>query len=159
MDYQLKPDDVDQIRRQNTLFRDALKRLSEWGEIVASLPARIGLLESAVRESSEDEANAIKELTGRVKRLEELELLRQVGAGQSPKANDLRGDIQDEHNIEHLQDMLVTTTRNLQRAELRKARLGGELDNKLENEIDGYKAAIEEIRIELNALRALKKSS
>jgi hypothetical protein len=153
---ELTPDDVTQVRRQNTYFRDLIRRITEWGEILASLPARLELLEIAVRESSEDEANAIKELRHQVKRLEELWLLRETGREDSPETERHKGNLQNEHSVEHLQDMLTTVMKNLQRAELREARAGGNASLELLNQIDELKAA--KVRIE-EQLAILKKQT
>lgn len=151
--YQLTPDDVTQIRRQNTFFRDIIKRVAEWGEVITGLPGRLELLELAVRESSEEEANAVKGLAGRIKRLEELELLRQTGQDDSPKALKLKADIQDEHSVEYLQELLVTVTKNLQILELRRARFGDAVHFSVINEIEEQQAARERIQLELDALK------
>ena len=107
----------------------------------------------AVRESSEDEANAIKLLTARIKRLEELELLKQVGQDQSLQAQRARDGIRGEHDLEHLQDMLIEITKRLQFAELKNARVGLSADYALIAEIDELKAARVEIETQINELR------
>lgn len=150
---ELTPDDLTQIRRLVTFARDQQRRLAEWGEQIDTIITRLDLLEAAVRESSEDEANAIRELRAEVKRLEELELLRQAERGDSTRANKLRTDIKDEHNVEHLREMLITVTKNLQRAELRKARDGSEVSYKVLNDIEEYTAAKAEIEAQLEALK------
>lgn len=150
--YDLKPDDVAQIKRLIAVFRDLLGQVTSWGEIIGSLPGQMALLASAVRESSEDEAEAIRELRTHIRRLEELELLRQAGREDSARAKGLRTNIQNEHSLEHLQEMLLTVTRNLQRVQLKKAKLGGNLDLELENKLDELVAAKEEIERQLKEL-------
>ena len=154
---ELTPDDITQIRRQNTYFRDLIRRVTEWGEILASIPARLELLEIAVRESSEDEANAVRELRQQVKRLEELWLLREMDREDSAEAKRHKGNIRDEHGVEHLQSMLVTVTTNLQRAELREARAGGNASLELLNQIDELRTAKAQIEQQLAELRKRKK--
>lgn len=151
--YELKPDDISQIRRLIALFRDFFDTITKWGEIIGSLPGQMELLSSAIRESSEDEAEAIRRLAEQVKRLEELWLLRQAGREDSRKTKTLLANIQDEHTAEHLREMLVTVTRNLQRAQLKKAQLGGRLDLELENKLDELLAAKEEIERQLKAIK------
>lgn len=153
---ELTNDDLTQIRRQNTYFRDATRRLSEWGEVIEAIAARLELLEIAVRESSEDEANAIRDLRAQIKRLEELELLRQSGREDSREAKRLRGTIQDEHSIDHLQEMLLTVTRNLQRAQLKEARAAGNASLELLNQIDELTSARAEIEAQLASLKKRK---
>lgn len=154
-EYELKPDDVAQIRRFTALFRDFFDQIRRWGEIINSLPAQMDLMASAIREASEDEADAIRDLKAQVKRLEELELLRQAGRDDSGKAKKLRVDIQNEHSLEHLQDMLITVTKNLQRAQLKKARAGSNVSYEVENDIEEFTAAKEEIERQLKELKAL----
>lgn len=130
-----------------------LDRLAQSEERAAGIPVRIDLLEMAVREGATESANAIKALAAHIKRLEELELLRQVGKDQSLEARRARGSITDEHNLEHLQDMLIEITNRLQFAELKKARVGLSADYTLIVEIDELQAAKAEIEMQINELR------
>jgi len=151
--YELTPDDVVQIRRQNTLSRDQTRRLAEWGETIETIAAHLQLLEIAVRESSEDEADGIRALRAQVKRLEELELLRQSGREDSREARRLRTSIKDEHSIEHLQEMLITVTKSLQWAEMKRARAGMNASVETLHEIEEYTAARCEIEAQLDKLK------
>ena len=156
--YRLTKDDVATIRNLIAVFRElVIFRYADIGEIIASLPARLDLLEIAVRESSEDEANAVKELAARLKRLEELELLRQIGREGAAEAKKQRANIRAEHSIEHLQEMLITTTRNLQWAEMKKVRAGLNVSIETLNEIEEFTAAKGEIESQLTALKKKRK--
>lgn len=157
-EYQLTKDDIADLRKLLSLFREVvLKRYAETGEIVASLPGRLELLEIAVRESSEDEANAIKQLRQQVKRLEELWLLRETGREDSPEAEKHRGDIRNEHSVEHLQEMYTVVVRNLQRVRLKEAKTGGSASLELLNQIDELETAKTEIEEQLAVLRKQRK--
>lgn len=154
---ELTPDDVTQVRRQNTFFRDLTRRITEWGEILASLPARLELLEIAVRESSEDEANAVKELRQQVKRLEELWLLRETGREDSAEAKRHKATIRDDHSVEDLEAMRATMAKSLHWAQMKKARAGLNVDLSALHEIEEFTAAIAEIDEQLDKLKNLKK--
>lgn len=156
---QLSPDDAAELRKLYAAFRSLLERYGNTGEALENLSVRQELLEIAVRESSEDEANAINKLRAQVKRLEELELLRQMGADSSKKAQGHRSDIQDDHSIEHLQEMHTTISGNLRKAERRAARYGINVPTELENEIENYQTALLRLEKELDQLKKYHKES
>lgn len=149
----LTPDELGLLRRYIATANAILERYAENAETIAGLPTRLMLLEMAVREGSTEEADAIKALGAKIKRLEELELLRQVGKDQSLEARRARGDIKDEHTLEHLQDMLIEITKRLQFTELKRARVGLNADYVLIAEIEELEAARLEIEAQINELR------
>lgn len=149
----LSPDDSAELRKLYAAFRSLLERYGNTGEAFETLIARQDLLEAAVRESSEDEANAIKELAARLRRLEELELLRQVGRDDSDRAEKLRNDLRDDHELEFLQEQLIIVTKDFHRAQYRKARLGGRLDLELEHTLEELEAAKERLGAEIEELK------
>jgi hypothetical protein len=154
---ELTSDDLTQIRRQNTYFRDATRRLTEWGEKIDTIIARLELLEAAVRESSEDEANAHRLVAEQVKRLGELWLLREAGLEDSKRARKLRSEIKDENSQEHLQKMLGTVVKNLQWAQMKQARAGLNASVETLHEIEEYTSAKAEIEAQLDELKKKKK--
>lgn len=137
-----------EVRKLLGVFRElVLKRYADMGEIVASLPGRLELVEGASREGFEELSESIERLAGRVERLEQIALLEKT----SGDASRHKGEIRREHDTEHLKRLLAQTIKNLNRARERAARYGGDIPTALVNEIDEYEAAIERIEADLKS--------
>lgn len=144
---ELKPDDINQIRRLIALARDILQRYAELAEAVNHIIKQQQANDAISREFYEEVSRQLEDI-------ERLFLLERTGNEDSREGKRIRGKFQKREDDKQLRELLKEQTKNYLAIKLKISKYGGETEAPLRliKQLEELEASIEHIKTELGEL-------